>query len=140
MVAILYTSGSTGKPKGVVLSHHNMVVGAQSVAQYLENTADDVILAVLPLSFDYGLSQLTTSFCCRALHVFYWITYCHVMCSRAIDKYQVTGLAAVPPLYSQLCSLKWPDGSGQSIRYFTNSGGALTQANLDNTARKVTPG
>src|SRR5690606_12229401 len=62
MAAILYTSGSTGKPKGVVLSHRNVVEGARSVSSYLENTADDRILAVLPLSFDYGLSQLTTSF------------------------------------------------------------------------------
>ena len=38
MAAILYTSGSTGKPKGVVLSHRNLIVGAESVSQYLENT------------------------------------------------------------------------------------------------------
>ena len=62
MAAILYTSGSTGKPKGVVLSHRNMVTGAKSVASYLENCADDTLLAVLPLSFDAGLSQLTTAF------------------------------------------------------------------------------
>ena len=35
MAAIFYTSGSTGKPKGVVLSHRNMVAGAESVAEYL---------------------------------------------------------------------------------------------------------
>ncbi|RLA52043.1 MAG: acyl-CoA ligase (AMP-forming), exosortase A system-associated, partial [Gammaproteobacteria bacterium] len=62
MAAILYTSGSTGSPKGVVLSHRNMVAGANSVASYLENTAQDRLLAVLPLSFDAGLSQLTTAF------------------------------------------------------------------------------
>jgi acyl-CoA synthetase (AMP-forming)/AMP-acid ligase II len=61
MTAILYTSGSTGNPKGVVLSHRNMVAGARSVASYLENTAADRVLAVLPLSFDAGLSQLTTA-------------------------------------------------------------------------------
>ena len=49
VLAILYTSGSTGKPKGVVLSHRNMVCGAQSVASYLENSADDTLLAALPL-------------------------------------------------------------------------------------------
>ena len=62
MAAILYTSGSTGRPKGVVLSHRNLIVGAESVSSYLDNTADDVILAALPLSFDAGLSQLTTAF------------------------------------------------------------------------------
>ena len=54
LAAILYTSGSTGKPKGVMLSHANMWLGAVSVAHYLGMTADDVTLAVLPLSFDYG--------------------------------------------------------------------------------------
>lgn len=62
MAAILYTSGSTGKPKGVVLSHRNLVTGAESVASYLNNTADDRLLTVLPFSFDYGRSQLTTAF------------------------------------------------------------------------------
>ena len=56
LASILYTSGSTGKPKGVVLSHRNMVTGAESVSSYLKNTNADRLLAVLPFSFDYGLS------------------------------------------------------------------------------------
>ena len=61
VAAILYTSGSTGKPKGVVLSHANMWLGAVSVAHYLDMEADDVTLAVLPLSFDYGQNQLLST-------------------------------------------------------------------------------
>jgi len=45
-------AGSTGRPKGVVLSHRNMIVGAESVSAYLENGPADTILSVLPLSFE----------------------------------------------------------------------------------------
>jgi acyl-CoA ligase (AMP-forming) (exosortase A-associated) len=128
MAAILYTSGSTGRPKGVVLSHRNMVAGAKSVAQYLENTPEDRILSVLPLSFDYGLSQLTTAFHSGA---------CAVLMNHllprdivtAVEKERITGLAAVPPLWIQLTQLNWPQQC--SLRYITNSGGAMQRSTLD---------
>ena len=129
MAAILYTSGSTGKPKGVVLSHSNIVLGAKSVAEYLQNTAEDKILAVLPLSFDYGFSQLTTSFLVGAECVLLDYLLANDVV-KAVIKHQITGLAAVPPLWSQLCKLNWPENASDSIRYFTNSGGALSTTNL----------
>ncbi|MEL7218655.1 MAG: AMP-binding protein, partial [Pseudomonadota bacterium] len=61
LTAILYTSGSTGRPKGVMLSHANLWLGAVSVAHYLKLANDDVTLAVLPLSFDYGQNQLLST-------------------------------------------------------------------------------
>ena len=129
MAAILYTSGSTGKPKGVVLSQRNMLVGASSVASYLQNRSDDVILALLPLSFDYGLSQLTTAFLTGASVVLldFFLVQDVV---RAVARHKVTGIAAVPPLWAQLAKAKWPDGSSDSVRYLTNSGGAMPQALL----------
>lgn len=124
MVAILYTSGSTGNPKGVVLSHRNMVAGARSVAEYLENTADDRILAVLPLSFDAGLSQLTTAFCVGASAVLMdYLLPRDVL--RALVRYQITGLAAVPALWNKLVQLEWPPEIAASLRYITNTGGAM---------------
>src|SRR5439155_15925487 len=57
LAAIIYTSGSTGDPKGVMLTHHNMVSAAESISTYLQNKPDDIVLDVLPLSFDYGLYQ-----------------------------------------------------------------------------------
>ncbi len=130
MAAILYTSGSTGKPKGVVLSQRNMLVGASSVASYLGNHRDDVILALLPLSFDYGLSQLTTAFLTGASVVLldFFLVQDVV---RAVAKHGVTGIAAVPPLWAQLAKAKWPEGSSDSVRYLTNSGGAMPQPLLN---------
>jgi len=135
MAAILYTSGSTGKPKGVVLSHRNMVAGARSVASYLENTPQDRILAVLPLSFDYGLSQLTTAFHIGATAVL----MNHLLARdivKAVEAEKITGLAAVPPLWIQLAQLKWPEDA--TLRYFTNSGGAMQRVTLD-LLRKAVP-
>lgn len=126
MAAILYTSGSTGKPKGVVLSHRNMLVGAQSVAGYLHNTPDDVLLALLPLSFDYGLSQLTTAFLTGASVVLLDFFFVQDVV-RTVQQHGITGIAAVPPLWAQLAKANWPAGSTDSVRYLTNSGGAMPQ-------------
>ncbi|MGD9835754.1 MAG: acyl-CoA ligase (AMP-forming), exosortase A system-associated [Piscinibacter sp.] len=124
MAGILYTSGSTGKPKGVVLSHRNMVAGAKSVASYLENCGDDVLLAALPLSFDAGFSQLTTAFHARARVVLLnYLLAKDVV--KAVAQHRVTGLTAVPPLWIQLTQSRWADGAGSSLRYFANTGGRM---------------
>jgi acyl-CoA ligase (AMP-forming) (exosortase A-associated) len=124
MVAILYTSGSTGPPKGVVLSHRNMVAGAQSVAGYLENRASDVILSALPLSFDAGFSQLTTAFLAGARVVLlnYLLPQDVV---NAIRREHVTGLTAVPPLWIQLANFDFASEAVASLRYAANTGGHM---------------
>ena len=130
MAAILYTSGSTGKPKGVVLSHRNMVAGAKSVAQYLENRETDRILSALPLSFDAGFSQLTTAF-----HAGARVTLINYLLPRdvldALVQEEITGLTAVPPLWIQLAQLKWPPTVTEHLRYIANTGGHMPKATLD---------
>ena len=130
MAAILYTSGSTGLPKGVVLSHRNMVAGAKSVSSYLENTADDRILSVLPLSFDAGFSQLTTGF-----HVGAHVVLMNYLLARDVVRTcaaeRITGLTGVPPLWIQLSQLDWPAEASESMRYFANTGGHMPRPTLD---------
>jgi len=136
MAAILYTSGSTGKPKGVVLSHRNLVAGAQSVSQYLENRPEDRILSVLPLSFDYGLNQLTTAFQVGACAVLMNHLFPRDVV-RMVAREKITGLAAVPALWIQLAQLDWPEGVNEHLRYITNSGGAMPTHTLAALQRKL---
>ena len=136
MAAILYTSGSTGKPKGVVLSHRNMVAGAHSVAEYLNNAADDRLLCVLPFSFDYGFSQLTTAFSVGAgCYLLEYLLPRDII--KTIAEQQITGLALVPPLWVHLAELNWPEGAADSLRYFTNSGGAMPTSTLTTLRQKA---
>jgi acyl-CoA ligase (AMP-forming) (exosortase A-associated) len=129
-VAIFYTSGSTGRAKGVVVSHRNLVVGAESVSQYLRNNVDDTILALLPLSFDAGFSQLTTGFLVGAQVVLADYRLAGEVV-RLCARHQVTGLTCVPPLWIQLAEARWPASATTSMRYFANTGGRLPKTTLD---------
>ena len=130
VAAILYTSGSTGSPKGVVLPHRSLVTGAASVAQYLALTEQDRVLAVLPLSFDYGLNQITSSLRAGASVVLLDYLFAGDV-AKAVAKHRITGLAGVPPLWMQLAAAKWPEEARYSLRFFTNSGGRMPRPLLE---------
>ncbi len=137
LAAILYTSGSTGRPKGVMLSHANMWLGAESVAGYLGLSGEDRTLAVLPLAFDYGQSQLLSSWFAGASAVpVDYLTARDVV--KAVARHDITTLAAVPPLWVQLTELDWPAETAAKLRRLTNSGGALT-ADLVRRLRALFP-
>ncbi len=126
---IFYTSGSTGRAKGVVVSHRNLLAGAESVVAYLENRSDDRLLGVLPLSFDYGFSQLTTAFLVGAAVVLMdFLLPRDVL--RILAAERITGLAGVPTLWAQLVRLDWPQDA-RRLRYITNSGGRMPRAVLE---------
>lgn len=129
MAAILYTSGSTGRPKGVVLSHRNLLVGAESVSRYLEISPSDRILAVLPISFDAGLSQVLTAFrvgACCVLMNYLLPREVPRICARE----GITGLTGIPPLWFQLIELDWPEAASRTLRFFANTGGHLPRPAL----------
>ncbi|PZQ55836.1 MAG: acyl-CoA ligase (AMP-forming), exosortase A system-associated [Novosphingobium pentaromativorans] len=125
LAAILYTSGSTGRPKGVMLSHANMWLGAESVAGYLGVTPEDRVLAVMPLSFDYGQNQLLSTWYAGGCAVpLDYLVPRDVM--KAVDRHAITSLGAVPPLWVQICEIDWPAEVAAKLRRLTNTGGALT--------------
>ena len=139
LAAILYTSGSTGRPKGVMLSHQNVIAGAEIVASYLSIKSDDRILAALPLSFDAGLNQMTTAILKGATTSMISFRFGRDIVRRLVEE-QITGLAGVPSLWNLLS--RPSSGLGKqalpSLRYITNTGGAMPQ-NVLTSLRKQLP-
>lgn len=126
LAALIYTSGSTGEPKGVMSTHCNMISAARSIIHYLENTPEDVILNVLPLSFDYGLYQvLMTIMFGGTVVIEKSFLYIHKILER-IAQDRVTGFPIVPTILAMLLKLqdlkKYDFGS---LRYISNTGAAL---------------
>ncbi len=129
LVALMYTSGSTGRPKGVMLSHANLWLGAVSVAHYLQVAPEERVLAVLPLGFDAGQSQLFSTWRAGATAVpLDYLLPRDVM--KAVQRLKITSLTAVPPLWTQLLALDWGE-AGASLRRVANTGGALTPALIE---------
>lgn len=130
IAALFYTSGSTGRPKGVAFTHGNVLAGARAVATYLKNTADDRILSVLPLSFDYGFSQVTTAFLVGAAVVLQPVPIAAEI-AKSVAAQSATGLALVPPAWADLTRYLVESGERlTSLRYITNSGGRIPQTTL----------
>jgi len=130
LAALIYTSGSTGKPKGVMLTHRNMVTASTSITTYLENRPTDIVLNVLPLSFDYGLYQVLMGFQFGGTVVLERsFTYLHAVLDTLVRE-RVTGFPLVPTIAALLLQmdLSWYDFS--SLRYITNTAAALPTPHL----------
>ena len=114
-----------------MLSHGNLLAGSRIVCRYLGIRDTERILSVLPFSFDYGLNQLLTAVEQGATTILLTFRFGHEIV-RAIHDEAVTALAGVPGLWAVLSDatpafLKQPL---PSLRYLTNSGGAMPLATL----------
>jgi long-chain acyl-CoA synthetase len=139
LATIIYTSGSTGNPKGVMLTHLNMVSAADSIINYLENVPDDIIIDLLPLSFDYGLYQVLMAFKFGGTVILERsFGYPYPVIEKIIQK-KVTGFPGVPTIFAillQLNDLKKYDFS--NLRYITNTAAALPVDHIKKL-RKIFP-
>lgn len=139
LATVIYTSGSTGEPKGVMLTHSNMVSAATSITEYLENLEDDIIMNVLPLSFDYGLYQVLMAFKFGGTVVLERsFTYPYQVIQKMIQE-KVTGFPGVPTVFAILLELKDLDRFDFSaLRYITNTAAAFPPAYIQKL-RKILP-
>ena len=127
LAALVYTSGSTGEPKAVMLTHTNVCAAAASISTYLENTADDVILCALPLSFTYGLGQVMTAFRVGATVVLERSFTYPLTVLDTLAQERVTGLPLVPTMVTLLLRHGLAERQLPALRYITNAAAALSE-------------
>jgi amino acid adenylation domain-containing protein len=140
LASLIYTSGTTGNPKGVMMTHQNMVAASTSITTYLENTERDIILNVLPLSFDYGLYQVLMSAQFGGTLVLEKTFLYPYAVINTLKREQVTGFPIVPTMSAILLQLKELENERfDHLRYISNTAAALP-VNHIRRLREIFPG
>jgi acyl-CoA synthetase (AMP-forming)/AMP-acid ligase II len=137
----LFTSGSTGLPKGVLIRNHDMVERARAEVELFEIVPEDVLLGVLPFSFDVGWNQMATAVLvgCRLVILDSWLPADIV---GAVARFDVTGISCVPAIWRTFLSggVRFNQDSGDArLRYATVSGGSLSEEEFLRLAALVAP-
>ena len=136
LACLIYTSGSTGEPKGVMSAHCNVVFAASSIISYLENVADDIVINVLPLSFDYGLYQLLMVFKFGGTLVLERsFAYPAQILKRMVQE-RATGFPGVPTLFAILLQMDLSSYDLSHLRYITNTAAALPPSHIEQIRAK----
>jgi amino acid adenylation domain-containing protein len=136
LACLIYTSGSTGEPKGVMSDHSNVVFAASSIIEYLHNVESDIVIGMLPLSFDYGLYQLLMVFKFGGTLVLERsFTYPAAILKRIQDE-RVTGFPGVPTIYAMLLQMDLSEFDLSSLRYLSNTAAALPPSHIQQLREK----
>ena len=137
LAAIIYTSGSTGEPRGVMLTHRNFVANARSIISYLQLTAADRVMCVLPFNYVYGLSLLHTHLAVGGSVVIENRSAFPNVVLAAMQAHQVTGFSGVPSTFAlMLHRSNIADTPLPHLRYVTVAGGALAPTKIDEWLRR----
>ena len=133
---VLHTSGTTSRPKRVPLSHRNLTVSVQNVADTYQLGFNDVSLCVMPLFHVHGLvaSTLATLFTGGTIvlpprfnALGFW---------KQVEDYGVTWYSAVPSMHQTLLNRAKsrsrseipPEGSG--LRFIRSCSSALSPSTM----------
>jgi acyl-CoA synthetase (AMP-forming)/AMP-acid ligase II len=132
----LFTSGSTGEPKGVLISRGDLMARVAAEIEWFNLTGDDVLLSILPFSFDVGLNQLLAALAVGAELVVLdsWLPADVLSVTEAR---RVTGISGVPAIWQDMINAGLgfdKQARHAALRYITISGGSLPPYQLERLA------
>ena len=135
LAAILYTSGTTGRSKGAMLSHEALASNADTLAQYWQFSADDVLIHALPIFHTHGLFVATNVvLMSRASMVFLPSFNADLILDNMPS---ATCMMGVPTFYVRLLEAEGLAGAARNMRLFV-SGSAPLLAETHDKWREVT--
>ncbi|MDP1832132.1 MAG: AMP-binding protein [Geothrix sp.] len=130
LACLIYTSGSTGEPKGVMCDHSNVDFASTSIMAYLETREEDIVLSVLPLSFDYGLYQLLMTFKAGGTLLLERSFMFPALILQRIQEERPTGFPGVPTVFAMLLEKDLRAFDLSSLRYITNTAATLPPSQI----------
>jgi len=137
LACLVYTSGSTGEPKGVMETHACIDFVTSSIITYLENTADEIVLNCLPLSFDYGLYQPLMVFKFGGTLILERSFMFPSTVLKKIKAENVTGFPGVPTMFSLLLQMDLSKYDLSSLRYVSNTAASLPPSHIERLAASL---
>ena len=113
-----------------MMTHANILAATTSINGYLQNRADDTILDVLPLSFDYGLYQLFLAMQAGARVLLERSFAFPTVMLELMARERVTALPIVPMVAALLLKHDLSAYDLSALRYITNTGAVLPPAHI----------
>jgi long-chain acyl-CoA synthetase len=104
LATLIYTSGTTGKPKGVMLSHKNILADATANVDVIEAVPEDRFITISPLFHVFGQTNILVSAMLVGATLVLVRKFSPKTVLEAIQRYQVTFMAAVPTMYLMMLS------------------------------------
>jgi fatty-acyl-CoA synthase len=129
-LAILYTSGTTGNPKGAILTHAQTYFKNFQIAAYANGSADDVMVAQVPLFHSGGLFIVATPSLCAGTTMVMRRGFDPNQFADDIEKYRATNVFAMTTMWRMILETGKLDEIDTSSVRFVAGGGERTPPSL----------
>ena len=129
LCAMPYTSGTTGRPKGCMHTHATLMANVAPANVWGKNSAQDVILCVVPFFHITGMVHLMHTALYLGAELVIMTRWDRELALKLIGRYKVTGWTNIPTMVIDLfASPNFKADSLASLRGIAGGGAAMPEA------------